>query len=139
MKDSRTINCDDRRQKLDFISRVGALTGVWDFSWEPHKELRSLRANAYYHVAVVKSFYEYRRNQGESCTQDDCHELLKLLHNPGEFHDPVSGEVIRIGLTTRTDSPEFSAYVERCIAWLSEMGVFVPPPEMYGMQRRRSA
>jgi hypothetical protein len=106
------------------------LTGVWDFAWEPHKELRSLRANAYYHVAVVKSFYEYRRNQGESCTQDDCHELLKLLHNPGEFHDPVSGEVIRIGLTTRTDSPEFSAYVSRCIMWLSEMGVVVPEPSI---------
>jgi hypothetical protein len=137
MSESRTINFDDRRQKLDFVARVGALSGVWDFEWEPHKEMRSTTANSFYHAAVVRAFYEYRRAQGESCTQNDCHELLKLLHNPGEFTDPVSGEVVRIGLTTRTNSDEFSAYVDRCIAWLDEMGIPILPRESY--EQKKSA
>jgi hypothetical protein len=123
MSESRTINFDDRRQKLDFVARVGALSGVWDFEWEPHREMRSLKANSYYHAAVVRALYEYRRAQGESCTQNDCHEL--------------SGEVVRIGLTTRTNSDEFSAYVERCIVWLQDMNVPILPREAY--EQKKSA
>lgn len=132
MIDAQVFNLDDLRQKQSLLARLGAARGTFEVTVKPYKPRRSNRANSYYWAAVVKSFQEYEKAQGVSRTEDECHNILKALHHPEDFVDPVTGEVARIGKSTAgLDTAEFSDYVTRCIVWLSEMSVIVPPPELY--------
>lgn len=122
------LNLSDARTKRTLVRMIERLEGPHRVSivrWRPR---RSDRANAYYFAAVVTPFYHYSRDCGNDMTKEDCHEFLKNEFGARRtWTDPATGEAKEFpARTSKMTTDEFAEYVERCSAWLAELGVFVP-------------
>lgn len=134
--ETRTINMDDMNAKRGFMSFIGTLRGLVDFTWKPRRRTRSLNANAYYHVAVVDPFLDYLRDQyGDSrITHEQAHEVLKIHVLGMDVKTDREGNTIQfIPETKIMDVPEFSAYIEDAAAFLATFAkiVVIPSEEFW--------
>jgi hypothetical protein len=86
-----------------------------------HREQRTDRANRYYFGVVVPLI-------GEHCGYDkqEMHELLAMRFLRVE-DDPITGSPRRRH-TPKTDTKEFAEYVDQCIRFAAELGVYIPAP-----------
>ncbi len=92
---------------------------------EDEKESRSSRANRMYWAAVVSPLCEKT-----GYTKEEMHDILRHKFNRRTAVDPQTGEVIEIdGGTRRMPPAEFTIYVDSCIRWANELGVFIQPYE----------
>jgi hypothetical protein len=94
---------------------------------KPYSPRRSNRANSFYWAAVVVALVQFFEEQGQMVSAEYAHDLL-VRRNLGEREVMApDGAVEKLRLETHTLSrDEFSAYVERCIAWLAEWSIEVP-------------
>jgi hypothetical protein len=126
------IDFADREQKLKVLSKLGALSGRYLLSVRPYKPKRSLRANAYYHAAVVPAFREFMREHGQFFEPEECHEFFLQKFSSKNVIDPETGEVLAVigRRSSKMDSGQFSEFVNTVIGWLQDRcGVIVPEPE----------
>jgi hypothetical protein len=98
---------------------------------------RSLPQNAYYWGVVVPMVKKGLYDEGfdEVKTNEDAHEVLKLLHLKKQFVSKSTGDVIEFGgSTAELNVPGFNDYIERICRWAAEyLGIAIPSPnEQYG-------
>ncbi len=133
-KDSILINFSDRAAKQRVMSEIGRLTGLYELTLKPRARTRSLDQNAYYWSAVVEPFTQWLREvYGDSkIDKDQAHEMLKariLGLQKKEINDET---IILIPRSRTLTVQEFSEYIEKCAAWLSEFcEIVVIPSEMF--------
>lgn len=125
------IGTVNERGQLDFLPAVRGLMRAHLLRVKPGTAIevtlkrwrnkRSGKASRYYFGVVVPLIAEH-------CGYDkqEMHELLAMRFLRIE-DDPITGAPRRKS-TADADSPEFSEYVDRCIAFGAELGVEIPPP-----------
>jgi hypothetical protein len=118
------------REKRENLVKLGALQGRWKITGERDTGKMSDRARGYYFGVVCKSLMLYVAEQGEHMTKDQAHAKFKeKFLPPTTFTNHATGEEETIPPTlTNLDTPAGSIFIEKCIVWLSEMGVVVPEP-----------
>lgn len=85
-------------------------------------------------VAINHPFGEFLRAagvevEGHLATDEDAHDILKWKFARRTVIDPLTGEIIGEACSTATMSiPRFTEYVERCTAYLHEIGCDVRMP-----------
>lgn len=134
--ETKLIDFDDPEKKRNFQQWAGRQRGLWEITAKPRKLRRSLNANAFYHAAVVSEWAMWIREEygDQFITHEQAHVALKKVIL-GTIDRPLpNGEVIEIVPTTHDmDADTFSAYVEKCILFLSEFcGIECLRPEMNG-------
>jgi hypothetical protein len=82
---------------------------------------RSSQANRYYFGVVIPLLSE-----ATGYERDEMHELLAMRFLRIE-DDKITGSPRR-KRTPQTDTKEFAEYVDRCIRFAAELGVYVPAP-----------
>lgn len=138
-----TLDLDEADRPLNAFERllqrvcwaVGFRRGVWTFTLRRASRVRSVRANAYWWGVVIRAFQQYRADQGEFVTAQECHDLLKLeLLPPVVFVSPVTGRTHCVPAETHNMSvEEFGRFIEAGVAWCAQMGIDVPPPPGWEM------
>ena len=90
-----------------------------------HRDIRSLRANRYYWGCVLT---ELKKGISEwtGSEVDEVHEILSMKFLRLE-DDPVTG-MPRRQSTARMNDKDFAEYIDRCIRFAAELGVYVPSP-----------
>tara|TARA_R110000868_G_scaffold320656_1_gene581588 strand:- start:209 stop:616 length:408 start_codon:yes stop_codon:yes gene_type:complete len=97
-----------------------------DVTVRVHRDIRSLRANAYYWSTVLEAVVEgVREWQGEDSI-NDAHENL-AMHFLRISDDPVTGAPRRLR-TPEANTKEFSEYLDKVIRFAAERGIEVPEP-----------
>lgn len=88
-----------------------------------YRKRRTDAQNRLYWVAVVPELGRFLRNQGETYTDEDAHELLKAKFLRETVVNKETGEPIGVVIksTTKLDTEQFSEYIEKCVAWLADM------------------
>lgn len=114
------------RDRKAFDEAVGKLPdGPYVLTLEDAKEARSFRANRFYWGAVVSAI-----SDKTGYTKDEIHDILKHKFNRRTVADPQTGEVIEVdGSTQRMIQADFTIYVDSCIRWASELGIYIQPQE----------
>jgi hypothetical protein len=128
------VNLSDAKDKRMLLEMLRALEGPHRVQWCKHRKRRTDRQNRMYWPLVVQPFADFLREQGESYTDDDAHELLKAKFLRVSVANKDTGEVIgEIPRSTTTlTTEEFYDYVEKCVAWLADMfGIECPSPDPY--------
>ena len=86
-----------------------------------NRAVRSLKANAYYHVILNIIGIETGH------THEQLHEICKKKFNADIIHLPKSGMEMIPKTTTNLDTAEFAAYVNRVKQWAQdEFGIVIP-------------
>ena len=85
-------------------------------------------ANAFYWAAIISALRQYLAEQGEEVSADYAHTILKTrCLGVREIVIKATGEVIQIPKSTAVlNTTEFSEFVQRCLAFLAELGIVVP-------------
>lgn len=127
------LNFDDIAVKRKFMSRAGALRGIWEVSMKPKRPTRSLDQNAYWWSAVVTPFCEWLNDEwGERVELEQAHEMLKqkIL---GTKTIEMDGQMITIPATSRKlNTAEFAEMIEKASNWLAEFtGIIVVSSDLY--------
>lgn len=86
-----------------------------------HRHQRTSQANRFYFGVVVPLIAEHCGYE-----KDEMHELLAMRFLRIE-DDPVTGSPRRKH-TPETDTKEFSDYVDACMRFGAELGVYIPQP-----------
>lgn len=86
-----------------------------------HRKQRTDRQSRYYFGVVVPLLAEHCGYE-----KDEMHELLAMRFLR-MADDPITGSPRRKH-TPQTDTKEFSEYVDACIRFAAELGVYVPAP-----------
>lgn len=124
MKQKLNLNMDDAQTKRDFLRMAGAWRGRMVVEFKPDRPRRSNKQNARHWGVVVPAFQEYLRQQGESLSAEECHELLKArVLGTRQLIDKNTGEVIgEVGKRSSTlDIGEFAEFTALAEAWLRDM------------------
>jgi hypothetical protein len=93
---------------------------------------RSLPQNAYYWGVVVPMVKKGLYDEGfdEVKTNEDAHEVLKMLHIKKQIVSKQTGDIIHYGgSTTELNVPGFNDYIERICRWAAEyLSISIPSP-----------
>lgn len=129
------LNMDDVRDKRSLMSRIGSLTGLWEFKLKERKRTRTLDQNRYYWVAVVTPWLEWLRAEygDPDIDKEQAHELLKGAVLGRQALKNAKGEEVEVSRRTRDmKTDEFARYVEAAALFLAAFaGIVVVPAEMF--------
>jgi len=92
-----------------------------DMTVRVHRQQRSSQANRYYFGVVVPLIADHCGYE-----KDEMHELLAMRFLRIE-DDPITGSPRRKH-TPQTDTKEFGEYVDACMRFGAELGVYIPAP-----------
>jgi len=98
---------------------------------EKKKKKRSEMQNAYYWGVIIQLIkLAFKEQNGDIYTNLEVHEMLKIQLHFKELVNKETGEIIKIGTTTTTDSTvQFEEYEEDCRRWASEwLNIQIPLP-----------
>lgn len=128
------LNFDDPETKRKAMNRLAPLRGLywWDLS-KARKEVTKSQ-HGYYRACVVPCFAEYlRQEQGEAVTLAQAHEVLARRFLSHTIVDKQTGEYLGdyVRSTGSLNVAEMGEYIDRCIAFLLDYGIIVPPPGLY--------
>jgi hypothetical protein len=135
------LDMDSLHNKRRLMSKIGKMSGLWEFQMHPRKKARSLNANSYYWAAFIPAWLEWLREaSGEPwITAEQAHEALKKhVLGAKEIINKGTGEVIDEAAPTThdMDTGEFAEYLDRAAEFLASFcGIVVLPSEMYFEQR----
>ena len=129
----RIVNMSNQRDAFVFLNELKRLKGPYRFEVVQHRPRRSDRQNRYYWPCFVQPFATFLRDQGEFCTDDEAHEVLKYRFLRKSKMNKVTAEVVDfVPSTTSLNTTEFNEYLDRVAAWLADtFGIIVPEPDVY--------
>lgn len=122
------VNFSEPRERAAFVSATNKLTGTHRITIKAHRKRRSDRQNRYYFPCFVAPFAQFLRDQGQSITDLDAHEILKFKFLRATCINPETGEAFDYTRSsTDLTTLEFYDYLERVAAWLAdEFHIVVP-------------
>ena len=130
----RVVDMSIPKDAAAFINALRKLRGRYRFDIRKHRARRSDRQNRYYWPCFVHVLGGYLRDQGETTTDNEAHEILKhKFLQMSVMADHATGEMVEYTRsTTELDTSEFNEYLDRCAHWLSDFfGIIVPEPSEY--------
>lgn len=101
-----------------------------DLSFALHREIRSLRQNAYLWGVCYRAVSEHTGYEDW-----EVHELAKQMFLPRTLavtdgNGEIKGEYVIGGSTTKLDTAEMTEYIERFRRWAAEtFGLVIPDPD----------
>lgn len=130
------VNFSERSSRPNLLSQTASFVGEYDVTFTPVRPARSGRQNRYFHGPICGAWTKYNREQGVLVTTHQAKELFKVVAC-GEVDrsvDPATGELLAetFRSTANYTVSEMSGFIERCIVWLAERRIYVPPTELYG-------
>lgn len=129
------IDLSNRDDKRRLMTSIGAMSGLYEVTIKPKRNLRSLRQNAYYWSCVAAPLAQYLSAQDYNITTpDEAHEVLKAKFLAVSIVNKSTGEVFgkRVRSSTELTTTEFWDYVERSRAWLLDFfGIITADPGEY--------
>lgn len=138
MKDPPLVlDMDSLHNKRRLMSKIGKMSGLWEFQMRPRKKARSLNANSYYWAAYIPAWLEWLREaSGEPwITAEQAHEALKKhVLGPKQIVNKETGEIIDEAAPTThdMDSGEFAEYLDRAAEFMASFcNIVVLPSETY--------
>lgn len=131
--ESLVVDFNDERDRQRLWRVLKRLRGKQRVEIAQYRARRSDRQNRWYWPAFVKPLADFMREQGESVSEADAHEILKMRFLRRGIVDEKTGEVIEyVGSTTTLTTTEFNEYLDKCAAWLADMfGFIFPEPSEY--------
>jgi hypothetical protein len=131
------VNFSEPSERKGFIALLSPLTGKQTVIVKRYQAPRTSPQNRYYWGVVLKTFVDYRKEQGEAFDAQQAHEMFGRMFLPLDIW--MGDEVVE---TTRRSTRaltvgEFSEYLEKVIAWLAYWDIQVPPagsPQAEAMQ-----
>lgn len=117
------VNFSEPRERAALYQAINQMTGVMRVTFKKYRKRRTDAQNRLYWVAVVPELGRFLRDQGESYTDEDAHELMKAKFLRETVVNKQTGEAIGVVIksTTKLTTQEFSEYIEKCVAWLADM------------------
>ena len=126
------VDFDNEAERNLLWSKLRGLRGKQRITVKQYRRKRSDIQNSYYWPCFVDPFGQFLRDQGETITNDDAHEMLKLKFLGVVVQDAKAGKLECSRSTTTLDWQEFNDYLDRCSHWLNEMfGIVTPEPVIY--------
>ncbi len=127
------VNFDNPAERANLIRTIRLLNGPHKVDIKRYRKGRSSQANRYLWGCVYPAFVQFNEEQGESFTTEQCHAFFTLKFLRSSVVNKTTGEVIgqTVASTAKMNTEEFSAYIEKIIAWLADYGIEVPTPERY--------
>lgn len=110
MPDLLLNNEQSRSQVIRLIQGLD-IAKPWKVTWGRVVKKRSLPANSFYWKVVVTAIAEHTGHE-----ENEIHEYLKDKFCPAKSVT-LDGETRLIKSTTVLTVPEFSIYLEKCMAW----------------------
>jgi hypothetical protein len=129
--DAIVVNFDNDAARQRVLSRIAQLRGQREISvrlWSGSKSNQQMR---YYRGFIVRPLWKMMREQGDMRTAEEWHKFLAAMFLTESVYHPKTGDFL--GNTVRSTSdlvkPEFSEYIDLCIAWIADTtGYPVEPP-----------
>lgn len=118
--------------KRDLYKKLKELPdGEYVIEVKKNKAIRSMTANAYYHVVLNIICTSTGQGTGDkNFDHDQLHEILKRKFNSDTFHLPKGGVEVVGKSTSEMDTTEFASYINRVKQWAKEeFGIIVPERE----------
>jgi hypothetical protein len=111
-----------------FLEALRSIEGPVRLTVERDRPKRSSPQNRYYHGVVLHLIWKGMRDMGAEVSKAEVHEYLKMRFNAVELVNEGTAEVIALpGSTTKLDTGDFSAYVDRCVRFAQEfLNVTIP-------------
>jgi hypothetical protein len=135
------LDMNSLHNKRRLMSKIGKMSGLWEFQMRRRKKNRSLNANSYYWAAFIPGWLEWLREaSGEPwITAEQAHDaLVKRVLGAKEIVNKETGEVIDDARpsTHDMDVTEFTQYLDRAAEFLASFcGIVVLPSEVYFEER----
>lgn len=136
---ARIIDLSDRIAKAKLQGVLAGLQGPHRISIEKHRPRRSLKANAFYHAAVIPALQSFMRGNGQYFDHDEIHEFLLARFAGKNVIDPNTGKVLAVVGTrsSKMDVEQFATFVDHCIGWMQDrLGIPIPEPEYRAVAER---
>lgn len=139
------LDMDSPHNKRRVMSKIQAMSGVWEFDMRPRKKGRSLNANAYYWSAFIPGWLEWLREaSGEPwISPEEAHDaLVKRVLGVKQIVNKETGELIDEvrPRTSEMDTTEFGQYLDRAAEFLASFcSIVVLPPEVYFEERNQQS
>lgn len=133
-KEIAILDFSNARTKQMVLAHIKRADGLHWFEFRRCRDQRTLKQNAWYWAVAIKHVQAaIEEAWGERLSSDEIHVLLRgmFLKRPivNQSTGEVKGETILS--TTALDTAEFSAYLERVIAWLADnFGITINEKEM---------
>ncbi len=129
------IDLNNISQRSTFIELLRQLRGMYRITVVQYRPRRSDRQNRYYWPCFVASFGQFLRDQGESITDLQAHEMLKHKFLRRTFIDTNREPHDYTQSTGDLNTSEFNEYLDNCAAWLADtFGIVVPNADEYREQ-----
>lgn len=119
--DGERLELEAREHPLRLRYLHGLAGQAVDLVIRQHRNRRTDRQNRYYFGVVVPLIADYCGYE-----RDDMHECLAMKFLRIE-DDPITGAPRR-RRTPATNTKDFAEYVDSCVRFATELGVYVPAP-----------
>lgn len=137
-EERKLFNFANPGERSLLLQKIGSLTGQWWITVKRFSNRRSLKANAYYWVAVVPAFQRFMRTQGQYFSDEEIHEFFLQEFSGRPVVNPKTGEVMRIvgKRSSKMDKEQFAQYVNDCIGWMQDkFQIPVDDPDTFATQQ----
>ena len=130
------VNMSVPADKRGWLTRLGKLTGLWEFAIKTRCRARTLPQNAAYWALVIPAATQgFSEQWGYRVSEEEAHETLaeEFLFEERRLVNEATGEIkwVRSRRSTATlSTKEFSEYYESCCLLLAMFcNVAVPDPD----------
>ena len=97
-----------------------------------YRKRRSDQQNRRYWGAIIRAFGDFLRENGESITDLQAHELMKHKFLRRTWVDTKTGEAHDYTRSTaELNTAEFTEYMDDCENWLAEFGIIIEEDERF--------
>lgn len=120
-------------ERQQIVDHVRSLTGKQRISIVRYSPRRTDRQNRMYWPCFVKVFAEYLGAQGnDRVSLEAVHNFFKAKFSPHSATDKNTGEVYDLPMgTSEMSVSEFNEYLDRIAAFMRELNIRIPDPEIY--------
>lgn len=123
------VDMSEPLSKRKLQTCLATLQGPYEVLLKPIDPKRSNQQNRFFWRVICQTLAEWFTDHGKVMTKDQAKVILCTDHLPDTFTNPVTGELkVAPGSTSGLSVPDFSEFVERCMADMASYGIELPPP-----------
>lgn len=126
--------------KRRLVEQLGPLTGFYECSIAPRRNLKSTQQTRYFHAVIVEMFYQFLRDQDYAdASREMAKGIIKEKFLRVEIVNPATGEVVgsRVKGWSELTIEEAIDLIDRSRIWLADFfGLVIPDPDPSYWQER---